>query len=154
MPARPKPTLHVSLARQKWELLSPDGRVLRQGHASTSARGAGFEPGSLKTPTGRFRVCGKFGRSAPAGMIFRARRATGRLARQGEEGDLITSRILWLDGLEPRNANTKGRFIYLHGTNHETLLGQPASHGCVRLANRDIIQLFPLVPRGTVVSIG
>ena len=86
-------------------------------------------------------------------MIFKSRRATGRVARQGEPGDLILSRILWLEGLDRANANTKSRFIYIHGTNHEAQLGRTASHGCVRLRNADVIELFSIVPRGSLVHI-
>ncbi len=150
---RPKPSLHVSIAEQTVELRSAAGAVLHRFPVSTSVRGTGFENGSLRTPTGRFRVCAKVGRNAPTGMIFKARRATRRIARQGGEEDLVTSRILWLEGLEAENANTRERFIYFHGTNHEAQLGTPASHGCVRLANADIIKLFAQVPRGTPVFI-
>lgn len=86
-------------------------------------------------------------------MIFKNRRATGRIARQGEPGDLILSRILWLEGLDRANANTKSRFIYIHGTNHESRLGRAASHGCIRLRNSDVIELFSLTPRGSLVHI-
>ncbi len=151
---KPKPTLRISVARQKLELVSPRGEVLRRYRVSTSARGTGCQEGSLRTPTGRFRIAAKHGRNAPNGMVFKARKATGRIARQGGSADLILTRILWLEGLDRANANTKGRFIYLHGTNHEAKLGRPASHGCIRLANADIIELFALVPRGVVVEIG
>ena len=150
---RPKPSLRISVSKQKLELISPEGAVLRRYRVSTSAGGTGFKEGSFLTPTGRFRVAAKFGRNAPIGMVFKARKSTGRVARQGEPGDLILSRILWLEGLDRANANTKSRFIYLHGTNHEAKLGRAVSHGCVRLANTDIIELFAIVPRGTQVHI-
>ena len=67
--------------------------------------------------------------------------------------DLVLSRILWLDGLEAHNANTRDRFIYIHGTNHEDEIGQPASHGCVRMKNADLIALFDQVPLGAEVVI-
>ena len=148
-----KPSLRISVSKQRLEFISPAGKVLHRYRVSTAAAGTGCKEGSLRTPTGRFRVVAKHGRNAPASMVFRARKATGRIARQGEPGDLILSRILWLEGLDRANANTKGRFIYLHGTNHEASLGQPESHGCIRLANADIIELFALVPRGTRVDI-
>jgi len=147
-------SLHVSIARQSLELLSPDGKVLRHYRVSTAANGTGCREGSLCTPTGRFRICGKHGRNAPVGMVFKERKPTGRIARQGQPGDLILTRILWLEGLDRANANTRSRFIYLHGTNHEAQLGRPASHGCVRLANADVTELFSLVPRGALVHIG
>lgn len=148
-----KPSLRISVAKQRLELVSPDGKILRRYRVSTAAAGTGFEEGSLRTPTGRFRVASKFGRNAPNGMVFKARKATGRMARQGEAGDLILSRILCLDGLDRANRNTRRRYIYLHGTNHESKLGRPASHGCIRLGNADIIELFALVPRGARVDI-
>ncbi len=151
MPARR--SLRVSIARQILEVVSSAGIVLRRYRVSTSARGTGCRGGSLRTPTGRFRICGKHGRGAPVGMVFQERKATGRIARQGEPGDLVLTRILWLEGLDRANANTRARFIYLHGTNHESRLGRPASHGCVRLSNRDVVELFSLVPRGTLVHI-
>ena|SRR5450631_748870 len=150
----PKPSLRISVSKQRLELVSSDGRVLRRYRISTSACGTGFKPGSFRTPTGRFRIAAKHGRNAPSGMVFKTRQATGRRARQGEPGDLILSRILWLEGLDRANANTKARYIYLHGTNHEAKLGRPTSHGCIRLANADIIELFALVPRGALVDIG
>ena len=67
--------------------------------------------------------------------------------------DLITSRILWLDGLDMENANTKERYIYIHGTNQEELIGQPASQGCVRMRNIDVVRLFDLVSVGTSIEI-
>jgi lipoprotein-anchoring transpeptidase ErfK/SrfK len=69
------------------------------------------------------------------------------------EQDLITSRILWLDGIEEQNAQTKERYIYIHGTNHEDLIGQPASGGCIRMRNSDVVQLFDKVEVGTLVEI-
>ena len=68
--------------------------------------------------------------------------------------DFVLTRILWLQGLEPRNSNTYERYIYIHGTNDEQSIGRPASHGCVRLRNQDVIELYDLVPEGTPVWIG
>lgn len=122
---------------------------------STSKWGLGTEPGSNRTPTGWFRIAEKHGADAPVGTIFKSRRPVGRW-RAGSPvtpDDLITSRILWLDGLEAHNANTYSRYIYLHGTNQEHLLGRPHSHGCVRLSNEAVITLFDLVPVGTGVVI-
>jgi lipoprotein-anchoring transpeptidase ErfK/SrfK len=86
-------------------------------------------------------------------MIFKGRKATGEFGRAGDEGDHVQTRILWLDGLEPENANTKERYIYIHGTNAAHLLGTPASHGCVRLSDADAVDLFDLVPEGTEVVV-
>ncbi len=78
----------------------------------------------------------KIGGGAAHGAVFKSRRRTGENGLGSTEADLVLTRILWLEGLEAHNANTRERYIYIHGTNHETLLGQPASHGCVRMAQR------------------
>ena len=131
--------------------LTCDQREIFSAPVSTSRAGPGFEPGSLKTPTGLFRVYKRIGENAPSGTIF-----AGRVPVEeplASDDDLITSRILWLDGLERENANTKERYIYIHGTNQEDLIGQPVSHGCVRMRNEDIIKLFEMVTVGTPVEI-
>ena len=121
---------------------------------STSRFGLGFEEGSFRTPTGRFVVRDKIGHGAAPCTIFRARVDTGERAAPGGDEDLVLTRILTLDGLEPANANTLARYVYIHGTNQEHLIGQPASHGCVRLRNEDMIALHDLVSVGTPVVIG
>jgi len=131
--------------------LTCDQREIFSAPVSTSRAGPGFEPGSLKTPTGLFCVYQRIGENAPSGTIF-----AGRVPVEeplASDDDLITSRILWLDGLERENANTKERYIYIHGTNQEDLIGQPVSHGCVRMRNEDIIKLFEMVTVGTPVEI-
>lgn len=107
----------------------------------------------MKTPLGKFRICEKIGGDAPAWSVFKSRRPTGEIAVPGGEGDGILSRILWLEGVEEANRNTKDRYIYIHGTNQEHLVGEPASHGCIRLKNEDVIELFGVVPTGTEVEI-
>jgi len=113
----------------------------------------GTEHGSLKTPTGRFRVAKKIGENMPSGTIFR-----GRVPLKPDDPlppteDFVTSRILWLDGIDEHNANTRERFIYIHGTKHEDRIGDPASRGCVRMRNADVIELFDLVDEGASVVI-
>ena len=121
---------------------------------STSRFGFGSEGGSQKTPTGRFRICEKIGAEMPANTVFKGRQPlTEECVNWLFEPDLITSRILWLEGLDPSNANTRDRYIYIHGTNQEHLIGEPASHGCVRMRNADVIKLFDLVRTGTEVEI-
>ena len=78
---------------------------------------------------------------------------TGRFGAEGDEHDHVQTRILWLEGLDAENANTLDRYIYIHGTNAESQLGTPASHGCVRMNNDDIIDLYARVPAGTEVEI-
>jgi lipoprotein-anchoring transpeptidase ErfK/SrfK len=128
-------------------------RKLAEYPVSTALLGVGFKAGSFKTPTGRFRIAEKIGQGMPIGTVFKSRRpikATKKLLR---EDDLVMTRILWLDGLEPRNANTHDRYIYIHGTNHEESIGAPAGHGCVRMKNADVVELFDLVTEGTPVEI-
>jgi lipoprotein-anchoring transpeptidase ErfK/SrfK len=120
---------------------------------STSKFGLGFQEGSYKTPTGKFRIARKIGGTAEPWSIFRARKNTGRKAKPGGSEDLVLTRILTLDGLERANANSLARYIYIHGTNQEHLIGTPASHGCVRLRNADMITLHRMVRAGTPVRI-
>ncbi|WP_353567877.1 HAD-IB family phosphatase [Haloferula sargassicola] len=147
----PELRIEVSIDRQTLALYRGDS-LLRTWAVSTGARGNGSLPGSFRTPTGRFRISEKIGHGAPLRTAFRSRRAVG-LWRDEDRGDGILSRILWLDGLDPENANTHSRYIYIHGTHQEHRLGQPASHGCIRMANADVIELFNLVPEGTPVTI-
>jgi len=144
--------LRVDVATQTVQLLR-DGEVVKSWPVSTSRFGLGFEPGSFKTPTGRFSVAEKIGAGAPLWAEFKSRQPTGRLGEPGGESDGVLTRILWLAGLDPENANTRERYIYFHGTNREDLIGTPASHGCVRLRNEDMAELFDLVPEGTPVVI-
>lgn len=121
---------------------------------STSEKGMGFTEGSFRTPTGTFEICEKIGDGEPVLTRFVARVPVGIWdTSEPVEDDLILTRILRLDGKEERNANSKHRHIYIHGTNREDLIGRPASHGCVRLANEDMLELFDLVPVGAGVHI-
>ena len=107
----------------------------------------------MKTPTGRFCVAKKIGGDMPSGTIFRSRVPLTPDEPLPPTGDLVMSRILWLDGLDEQNANTRDRFIYIHGTKHEDKVGSPHSCGCVRMRNADVIELFDLVDEGTPVVI-
>ena len=107
----------------------------------------------MKTPTGRFRIAAKIGDGMPLGTVFKNRRRVKTTKKLMQDEDLIMTRILWLDGLEPGNANTHGRYIYIHGTNHEDSLGKPASHGCIRMRNTDLLELYELVDVDTLVAI-
>ncbi len=151
-PAMQSRALRIDVARQLLEVREGDA-VLRRFPVSTAANGLGTEPGSLRTPTGRFRIAEKIGHGAPSGMVFEGRKPTGVIGDASHPGDLVQTRILWLDGLEPENANTKERYIYIHGTNHEARLGEPRSHGCVRMSNADVAELFDLVAEETPVFI-
>jgi lipoprotein-anchoring transpeptidase ErfK/SrfK len=129
------------------------GSVIASFPVSTSRFGVGSLPGSLKTPIGEFKIAKKIGHGQPSRTVFVARLPVGEEFDWTNASDLITSRILWLEGLEAENANTRERFIYIHGTNREEEIGLPASHGCIRLRNQDIIALFDLVEEGDQVRI-
>jgi lipoprotein-anchoring transpeptidase ErfK/SrfK len=121
---------------------------------STSKFGLGTQPGSNKTPLGSFIVQEKHGDAAPTGTIFKSRQPVGQcLPGMETQSDLVLTRILWLAGTQPHNANTFNRYIYIHGTNDEARIGRPMSHGCIRLKNAAVIQLFDLTPIGTSVWI-
>ena len=156
--------LSVDLAAQR--LTVWDGaRALRSYPVSTAANGPGEVAGSGCTPRGAHRVRAKIGAGEPAATAFRGRRVMRELPLCTAEAlarfprrDWITSRILWLSGLEPgRNrlgcVDTMRRYIYIHGTPHTGALGQPASHGCIRMADADVLELFDLVPVGTQVDL-
>ena len=146
-------SLHVSVRAQTLEVRRGPRYVERSYPVSTSRFGLGSEPGSLRTPLGRFRVHEKIGGGASLGTVFKSRVALPENGLGSTAEDLILTRILWLEGLEPHNQNTLGRYIYLHGTNHENLVGQPASHGCVRMRNTDIVELYDLTGVGTELRI-
>lgn len=142
----------------------PDGDMLiRQYPVSTAANGAGEENGSYCTPRGRHRIAEKIGAFAPLCSAFKSRQPTGEvwtpeLDAEYPSRDWILTRILWLEGLEPGKnqgdtVDTHNRYIYIHGTNEEHKLGTPASHGCIRMKNADVAELFDLVKEGTEVRI-
>lgn len=111
-----------------------------------------------KTPTGIHRIRGKYGDGEPIGTVFVGRRKTGEIARIYTTPDIsphgqVLTRIMWLDGVEEKNKKTRSRHIYLHGTDKEGHVGNPASEGCVRLRNRGVIDLYNRVPNGTYVYI-
>src|SRR6266550_976406 len=149
-----KSPLHIHVSVRNQELKLRRGRkIIRRYPISTSRFGLGSEEGSHKTPLGQFRVSDKIGEAMAAGTIF-----VGRVPLKPEDApprteDLVLSRILWLDGVEPHNANTRSRFIYIHGTRHEDKVGEPDSHGCIRMRNADVIELFDLVDVDTPVTI-
>jgi len=144
--------IHISIRDQKLTLQDGDMPV-RSYAVSTSRFGIGTEMGSMKTPTGLFRVAEKIGGDAPNGTVFLSRVPLKPVDPIPPTEDLVMSRILWLDGLDEWNANTHDRYIYIHGTKHEDKIGTPASCGCVRMRNADVIELFDLVDEGTSVVI-
>lgn len=147
------PRLEVSMDDQTLKVIQ-GGVCIREFSISTSAKGMGFVEGTYRTPTGRFRVSEKIGDGEASGTIFKSRISVGQWSPgETSDGDLVLTRILRLEGLDALNANTLRRNIYIHGTNREDMLGGPASRGCVRLANAEMIELFNLANEGMEVEI-
>ncbi len=144
--------IEIDLRHQRLTL-HRDGSPVFDCAISSSFVGTGSEPNSNRTPLGNFVIAEKIGDGAPLGSVFRNRQLTGEMANPLSPDDQITTRILWLDGTDAANANTRSRYIYLHGTNHEDQLGLPASHGCIRLANSAMLDLFEMVTSQTTLSI-
>ena len=153
--------LWIRVARQElWQCefrTKTTANVLQKLSASTSRFGIGQIEGSNKTPLGLHRVAQKFGDALPAGAVFKARVYQG-YEWNGKPEDTITSRILWLDGLELAfnrggKVDSFKRYIYVHGTGDQSTLGKPASCGCAHLADIDLLPLFDEVPVGTLVWI-
>ncbi|MDP2227412.1 MAG: L,D-transpeptidase [Moraxellaceae bacterium] len=157
------PHIRIDIATQKLTLLEDD-RVLGAWSVSTALRGPGERQGSEQTPRGAHVVRAKIGAGSEAGTVFRGRRPTGEVwtpelhaAHPGR--DWILSRILWLSGTEVgRNrlgdCDTMRRYIYIHGTPDTEPMGEPRSHGCIRMRNADVMALFEQTPAGTPVLIG
>jgi len=150
--------LVVDVERQSATWLE-DGQALAAWPVSTAANGIGGEENSYKTPPGWHRIHARIGGGASPGTVFASREPTGA-TWQGEtcDDDLILTRILTLDGVEDGvnrgdGHDTLQRYIYLHGTNQETLVGRPVSHGCVRLTNEDVCALFERAREGDLVLI-
>ena len=153
-----EPFLVVSIERQKLFLCRYD-TVAGCYDCSTSRFGNGNRENSLRTPLGIHRIKEKYGAGAPAGRVFRDREDTGEDWDHRQSGDnLILTRILRLEGLEPGVNKGEGidsyeRYIYIHGTGREDLIGRPLSHGCVCMRNRDVIELFEKVPELSLIHI-
>ena len=155
--------IEVSIADQTLTLFDDAGHMIKRYRVSTAAKGAGEQMGSYQTPRGRHRIRARIGDGLPLGAVLRGRRPTGEIctpelmaAQPGK--DWILTRILWLCREEPGinrggQVDTMRRYVYIHGTPDETTLGVPGSHGCVRMANRDMVELFDRVPVGTPVLI-
>jgi len=160
--------LIVSIAEQQLYLIK--NQKLKSSYSISSAEaGVGNQSGSYQTPLGIHYISEKFGENTTIATIFKARKNTHAIAKilnthdAKSTEDNITSRILWLDGLEEglnkgfdqqgNNVDSHSRYIYIHGTDEEGRLGKAASHGCIRMANKDIIELFDKVEVGCLVVI-
>ena len=152
-----KYVLTVNISRQTAKLFE-DGHFVRELPCSTSRFGIGEVEDSYRTPRGLHRVAEKIGGGEPAGTIFKDRKVIGHVAELGVKAGGITTRILWLDGLDPGfnsggNVDTHAREIYIHGTGDQASLGKPASLGCIHFADADLIALYDLLPGGSLVWI-
>ena len=153
----------IDIPSQTLSLLGDDGACIRRYSVSTARNGAGEASGSFCTPRGRHIIRARIGAGAPIGAAFRGRRPTGEvwtpaLAAANPGRDWILTRILWLSGTEPGfnrlgEVDSMRRYIYIHGTPDTEPMGVPLSIGCVRMRNRDVVELFELVPAGTAVDI-
>ena len=144
-----RPFIYIDPRKQRLYWVDIDESESKSFPVSTAANGLGNRLDSNKTPFGIHRIKQKIGGGEPQGMVFEARVPTGRICENTDnsEKDEITSRILWLDGLEA-GFNKNGvydsfsRYIYIHGTSDENRIGKPVSHGCIRMTNEDVIELF------------
>jgi len=153
----------VQISAQQLELLDDAGKILRRYAISSAGKGVGEMRGSFRTPRGKHIVRAKIGAGQPVNTVFVSRRPTGEvytpeLGAQFPERDWMLTRILWLSGCETGFnrlgvCDTMRRYIYIHGTPDSVPLGIPDSHGCIRMRNADLVELFNLVPAGTVVEI-
>jgi len=155
--------ISINIKLQHLDLLDENGRLVKRYSISSAKNGVGEQNGSFRTPRGRHVVRAKIGAGQPVNTVFVERRPTGEtyspeLARQSPGRDWILTRILWLSGLE-RGYNRLGkvdtmrRAIYIHGSPDTADMGKPGSRGCIRMHNRDIVELFDLVPVRTIVEI-
>ena len=155
--------LRINLAEQELELLDDEDTVLRRYPVSTAANGPGEEAGSYRTPRGRHIVRARIGAEKPLNTVFAGRRPTGEiyspeLGASQPDRDWILTRILWLSGAEPGfnrlgRCDSMRRYIYIHGTPDEAFEQAPRSHGCIRMRNDDLVELFDAVPAFTPVEI-
>lgn len=156
-------SIKIKVTEQRLGLYDDDNELMQEYSVSTSKFGVGNRSGSEQTPLGLHRIKDKLGGAMPINEVFIGRVPHGNLDECKERGvdlpdDVIMSRIMWLEGMEPgRNqggyVDTYQRYIYIHGTNHEDSMGTPSSIGCIRMRNQDIVDLFRLVDIGSEVLI-
>jgi len=149
--------LVVNVSRQASALFE-DGKFVKQFPCSTSRFGIGQIEGSNCTPLGLHCIAEKIGEGELPGTVFKSRAVIGHTSQPELADAKITTRILWLEGLEPgfnqgTNVDSHARYIYIHGTGDQKTIGEPASHGCIHLADADLLWLFDRVPSGTLVWI-
>jgi hypothetical protein len=157
--------LDINISTQRLRLLEM-GMMRSEYSISTARNGIGQRVNTYQTPLGLHRIHSKIGDGAPLGAVFSGRQWTGETWPQvsaSPNADLITTRIMWLEGLEPEYnmghdsdgnlVDSFQRYIYIHGTNNEDSIGQPASHGCIRMLNAEVVDLFDIVREGDLVWI-
>lgn len=155
--------IEISIPQQRLNLLDDGGVIIASYSISTAARGAGCIKNSECTPIGRHIIRAKIGGTDKINAVFVGRRATGEICTPDlmathPNRDWILTRILWLSGTEIGknrlgHVDTMQRYIYIHGTPDSTVMGREGSHGCIRMRNADIVELFDLVKVGTLVLI-
>jgi L,D-transpeptidase YbiS len=158
-----QPVIEIDVPTQTLILKDAQGRILMQTRISTARNGVGEENGSEKTPRGAHYIRARIGAGLPADAVLVSRRPTGEIYSPSlrtafPNRDWILTRILWLCGLEPGKnrlgkVDTMRRYIYIHGCPDEDPMGVPGSRGCVKMRNREIIELFDRVAPGTRVFI-
>ena len=154
--------MYVSVKHQRLYLIVNDSTI-KKYPISTATKGIGSKMNSYKTPPGLHTIRRKIGDNVPIGGLFQSRMYTGRKVKiltdkQKADGDYVTTRIMWLQGEEPglnkgRSVDSYNRYIYIHGTAEEGYIGEPASHGCIRMKNTDVVELYDLVDEGTPILI-
>lgn len=145
--------MHISVADQKM-LVTDRHEAVAVYPVSTSKYGLSSRPNSYGTPLGKHRVAKKIGSGLPLGAVLKSRRFTGEILPVDAPGrDPIVTRILWLQGREPRNRNSYQRLIYIHGTPEERNIGTPTSYGCIRMRSTDVTALYDRVGVGAKVDI-
>ena len=157
------PRISINISKQELDLLDDNGSLRKRYLISSAKNGVGERNGSFCTPRGRHVIRAKIGAGQPLNAVFVERRPTGEvytpeLASSFPGRDWILSRILWLSGCEAGynrmgEVDTMRRAIYIHGSPDGAKMGQPGSHGCIRMRNQDVIELFDLVPIRTLVEI-
>jgi lipoprotein-anchoring transpeptidase ErfK/SrfK len=150
------PRININIKSQLLDLLYDNGSILKRYRISSAKNGVGELNGSFCTPRGRHIIRAKIGGGQPLNAVFIERRPTGEiyspeLAGRSPGRDWILTRILWLSGCEPGynrlgKVDTMRRAIYIHGSPDTAEMGKPGSHGCIRMRNQDIVELFDLVP--------
>ena len=155
--------ININISTQELDLIDFYGSFVQHYAISTSKNGAGEQNGSYCTPRGSHIIRAKIGAGSPLNTVFVERRPTGEiyspeLASKFPQRDWILTRILWLSGCEPGHnrmgrVDTMRRAIYIHGSPDSAEMGKPGSHGCIRMRNKDLVELFDLVPVRTLVDI-